>query len=210
VITEGMSDVLLLPTLIREATGKARLSYQAAPSFSEADGGQIRDFDLIAARSAFLADGDGGGKRHVEKLLENGMMEEQIRYLGGADDSGLTIEDLLVREVYLKAVNVELQTWHQIEFPESQLPDTERSSAVEAWCKQKGEALGRKVKISKVDIAQNVLDQRSNETQLLDDKFRELVADLDAEFEAIFQDAPGRVKRLNEALAEAEAKLADG
>src|SRR6478752_2666220 len=73
VITEGMSDALLLPTLIREATGKERLPYQAVPSFAEASSQQIRDLDLIASRIAFLADGDEGGKEHVEQLIDNGV-----------------------------------------------------------------------------------------------------------------------------------------
>lgn len=205
VITEGMSDVLLLPTLIREATGKERLPYQPAPSFAEADPDQIRDFDLIAARIAFLADGDEGGRAHVGQLRENGILDEQIRYLGGAEDSGLAVEDLLDREVYLRAVNAELGTWHQLEYPEQELPEIGRSSAVKKWCKEKSVELGKDIKVSKVDIAQRVLDQRGQEVGLLDTAYRQILINLDAEFDQIFKEAPERIIRLKQALADAEA-----
>jgi energy-coupling factor transporter ATP-binding protein EcfA2 len=209
VITEGMSDVLLLPTLIREATGKERLSYQPAPSFAEADPDQIRDFDLIAARIAFLADGDEGGRAHVKQLRDNGILDQQICYLGGAEDSGLSIEDLLDRGIYLKAVNAELHNWHQIEYPAQELPKVGRSSAVKKWCQEKSAELSKDIEVSKVDIAQRVLDQRGQEVGLLDEQYRQFLIDLDAEFNKIFEESHDRIKRLMQALADAEAASAD-
>jgi hypothetical protein len=205
-----MSDVLLLPTLIREATEKERLPYQAAPSFAEAGPGQIRDLDLIAARVAFLADGDAGGRAHVKQLRDNGILDEQIRYVGGAEDSEIAIEDLLVPEVYLKAVNAELHTWHQIEYPESQLPDTGRSSAVELWCREKSDELEKEIEISKVDVAQGVLDQRGEKGPLLNAQYKQHLMDLDAEFEEIFENAPERIKHLKQALADARGSDGNG
>jgi hypothetical protein len=196
----------LLPTLIREATGKERLSYQAAPSFSEADQAQIGDLDLIAARVAFLADGDEGGRAHVSQLRENGVLEEQIRYLGDADDSGLSLEDLLRPDLYLQAVNGELGTWHQLEYPEPDLPEVGRSKAVDDWCKMRTAELGKKVKVSKVDVAQRVLDRRDSQKGLLDPKYHEALIELDADFERIFKDASSRVARLKQELADAKAE----
>jgi hypothetical protein len=131
VITEGMSDALLLPTLLREAAGLERLSYQAVPGFAEATPDEINRFDLIAGRVAFLADGDDGGRRHVGKLRDNGIEAEQILYLGDDPKSGLSIEDLLAKSVYLKAVNGHLQAWHHLDFPAGLMPEQGRSGAVE-------------------------------------------------------------------------------
>jgi energy-coupling factor transporter ATP-binding protein EcfA2 len=207
VVTEGMSDVILLPTLIREATGKERLSYQAAPSFAEAGQDQLCDLDLIAARVAFLADGDEGGEDHVEQLRESGIFEEQIRYLGDSPESGLSVEDLLRPDLYLEAVNGELGIWQQLEYPRQELPPTGRSKAVDDWCRERTKALDRKIKISKVDVAQRVLDRRDGDGGLLDPKYRDLLIDLDAAFERIFEDAPSRVARLKQQLAEAQEKI---
>jgi AAA domain, putative AbiEii toxin, Type IV TA system len=167
VITEGMSDALLLPTLIREATGEKRLRYQAVPSFAEATADEIRRFDLMAGRIAFLADGDEGGRNHVQRLLDNGIAGEQIIYLGGDSESGLSIEDLLAKDIYLKAVNDELDAWHQLEYPASMLPETGRSKAVEDWCAEQTGRNGQPVELSKVDVAQRVLDQREPGVKLL-------------------------------------------
>jgi energy-coupling factor transporter ATP-binding protein EcfA2 len=207
VVTEGMSDVILLPTLIREATGKERLSYQAAPSFAEAGQNQLCDLDLIAARIAFLADGDGGGADHVEQLLESGILDEQIRYLGDSPESGLSVEDLLRPDLYLEAVNGELGTWQQLEYPQQELPPTGRSKAVDDWCKERTQELDRKIKVSKVDVAQRVLDRRDADDGLLDPQYRDLLIELDAAFEQIFEDAPSRVARLKQQLAEAKKEI---
>jgi hypothetical protein len=162
-----MSDALLLPTLIREAMGDKRLRYQAVPSFAEATADEIRRFDLIAGRIAFLADGDEGGRNHVQRLLDNGIAEEQVIYLGNDSHSGLSIEDLLAKDIYLKAVNDELDAWHQLEYPPSLLPEKGRSKAVEQWCEEQTGRDGRPVELSKVDVAQRVLDQRAPGVKLL-------------------------------------------
>lgn len=201
VITEGMSDALLLPTLIREATGDKRLRYQAVPSFAEATADEIKRFDLIAGRIAFLADGDDGGRRHVQKLIDNGISEDQILYLGDDSNSELSTEDLLAKSVYLNAVNAELGAWQGLEYPADQLPDKGRSKAVKDWCAEQTGQDGNPVEVSKVDIAQRVLDQRSPETKLLAKaptvkKVHEMIL-------AVFEGAPERMKQLRERVAEA-------
>jgi hypothetical protein len=200
VITEGMSDALLLPILIREAAGEKHLRYQAVPSFAEATDDEIQRFDLIAGRIAFLADGDKGGRDHVQKLLDNGISEDQILYLGDDPESGLAIEDLLVKSIYLTAVNRELHAWHGLEYPADQLPDTGRSRAVKDWCAEQTGRDGKPVKVSKVDIAQRVLDQRSPEVKLL--AKAPAVKKVHKRVLAVFESAPERMKQLREKAEE--------
>lgn len=160
VIGEGMSETLLLPSLLREATGKSRLDYQVAPHFAEASQAEIADLDLVAARVVFLSDGDKGGSDGGKKLRRSGSNEQQIIYLGGRK-SGLSLEDLLVKEVYLNAVNAELERWHPgVRFPADQLPSKSRSGAVAAWCASQKGTNAKPIELSKIDIAQRVLDQR--------------------------------------------------
>lgn len=190
VITEGMSDALLLPSLIREATGKAALGYQAVPSFAEASAEEIAKFDVIAGKTAFLADGDDGGRRHVAKLKENGIPAERILFLGGGEASGMSIEDCLDEEVYLTAVNKELDLWHGLEFPAGELPKTGRGSAVAKWCAQQTGRSGKGVGLSKVDVAQRVLDRRSLKQSLLDPAFHEDLRALDEEITQVLGPLP--------------------
>jgi predicted ATP-dependent endonuclease of OLD family len=205
VVTEGMSDALLLPTLLREATGLQRLRYQAVPGFAEATPDEINRFDLIAGRVAFLADGDDGGRRHVEKLLDNGIEEEQIIFLGDDPESDLSIEDLLPKAIYLKAVNGQLKTWHNLEFPAGLLPGKGRSKTVEEWCEQQIGREQKPVELSKVDVAQRVLDQRGPKTKLL--AKAPTAKKLDANINAVFDGAKERMKRLREKAADAEALM---
>lgn len=178
VIGEGMSETLLLPTLIREATGKTRLAYQVAPHFAEASRAEIAEMDLIAARVIFLSDGDQGGRNAGKKLRRAGPEKEQILYLGGRD-SGLSLEDLLVKEVYLTAVNAELDRWHPgMRFPADTLPDDARSAAVATWAASQQGSDGKPVELSKVDVAQRVLDQR-RERQLVAPRRKQVLVELD-------------------------------
>jgi hypothetical protein len=198
VVTEGMSDALLLPTLLREATGEARLRYQAVPGFAEATSDEIARFDLVAGRVAFLADGDEGGRSHVKRLTDNGILNEQILFLGDGDQSGLSIEDLLDETVYLHAVNQELGAWHGLEFPASELPETGRSRAIKDWCAERTGRGGRQIELSKVDIAQKVLDQRSSDQGLMAANQKQLLLELHESIRSVFEGAPARIKRLLE------------
>ena len=183
-VTEGMSDALLLPTLVREATGEKRLRYQAVPSFAEASADEIGNFDLAAARVAFLVDSDEGGRAHAQRLTANGVSERQILFLGGAPENGLAIEDMLDAAVYLDAVNSELDAWHGLNFPEDQLPDIGRSKAVSEWCGEQSGRSGKPITLSKVDVAQRVLDQRGKRSLLaLPERLREVHADTMKVFE---------------------------
>ncbi len=199
-ITEGMSDALLLPTLIREATGEDRLAFQPVPNFAQATGDEIRQFDLVAGRIAFLADGDEGGRLHVAKLIRHEIDPEQVVYVGNAEDSGLSIEDLLVKNVYLAAVNEQLKAWEGIEYPAELLPEKGRAKAVEDWCKSQIGKNGGPITLSKVDIAQKVLDQRSRETKLL--AKAPAVKKINENVLEVFRTAPERLKKLREAAAE--------
>lgn len=202
-ITEGMSDALLLPTLLREATGEARLQYQPVPSFAEATADEIARFDLIGGRVAFLADGDEGGQAHAERLVKNGISEEQILFLGGSPDSGLSIEDLLTKTTYLHALNAELQTWHGVKFPADQLPDKGRSRVVEDWCAEQTGRDGKPIKLSKVDVAQQALDQRFKRNLLASGR-RAHLRRIDQQILEIFEGAPKRMQELRHRAAEAE------
>jgi predicted ATP-dependent endonuclease of OLD family len=181
-VSEGMSDVVLLPTLIREATGEERLDYQVTPHFAEVHPDEIPDFDLVASRVAYVADGDKGGRDHVKKLRKNGVLEGQIVYIGGSDQSDLSMEDLITKKTYLQAVNRELEVWHDdLKFPEDKLPDRGRAAFVKTWARRHTGKDGDPIELSKVAIAQRVLDQRYKETQLVRTDKREVLRDLDRE-----------------------------
>jgi energy-coupling factor transporter ATP-binding protein EcfA2 len=181
-VSEGMSDVVLLPTLLREATRQERLDYQVTPHFADAHPDEIPDFDLLASRVAYVADGDKGGRDHVKKLIKNRVRPEQIVYIGGSDHSELSMEDLITKKAYLRAVNRELEVWHDdLKFREDALPDSGRAAAVKKWAARRKGRDGEPIELSKVAIAQRVLDLRSEEAQLVRTDKREVLRELDRE-----------------------------
>lgn len=187
IIGEGFTDALLLPSLIREALGADRLAYQVVPHFARVRRDQVPDLDLIAARVAFLADGDEGGEGHIKKLIEDGeVLEEQVVYLGGSSSSGLSLEDLVDKPVYLEAVNVELgRRVAGLEFPASELPDTGRSKKLRAWCDGKTDSAGQPLKVTKVAVAQRILEMKKNRPLVAPDRV-DVLKDLNLKVSEIF------------------------
>ncbi|MDX2834750.1 AAA family ATPase [Streptomyces scabiei] len=141
IITEGPSDMLLLPSLLRQATGLTSLGYQIAPGLSELSPGLAKDLDLEAARSGFLVDGDPGGRALRQKLIDSGYAPERVLILGG-DNSGLTLEDLVDESIYLACANELLDGNDNNRMPTGhKLPQGNPHSGVKVWCEHKGIAV---------------------------------------------------------------------
>lgn len=99
-IAEGVSDMLLLPTLIKLATNRAELDYQVSPGIATASKSDMSKLDFVASRVTYLVDGDSGGKTWKGQLEEAGVPRNRIRSL----PDGLGLEDLLDRDFYMDAV----------------------------------------------------------------------------------------------------------
>jgi hypothetical protein len=145
VLAEGPSDMILLPSLIRQATGVPSLQYQIAPGLSGFRGQDLA-IDEIAARVAYLADGDGPGQDYAKELSELGFPQERIFTL----PEGMATEDLLDPAVYLTAVNEHLkETGASVQVTCEELDgDDTIAHAVAAWCKNKDIAAPGKVAIA--------------------------------------------------------------
>ncbi len=99
VLAEGPTEMVLLPTLIRLATGEPTLTYQVAPGLSVL---RHDEFGVnVAARLAYLVDGDESGREITKQLLANGVRKEVIVSLPTEE----TIEDLFDRSSYVNAIN---------------------------------------------------------------------------------------------------------
>jgi len=100
VLAEGASDMVLLPSLIRQATGLSDLDYQIAPGLANAHGSGIR-VEEVAAKVVYLTDGDGGGRNHEKALRAAGVDAARIFRL----PDGHAVEDLVRRADYIATVN---------------------------------------------------------------------------------------------------------
>jgi predicted ATP-dependent endonuclease of OLD family len=104
VLSEGPSEMLLLPSLIRHAVGVDDLDYQVAPGLSEVPSALYPELDLEGARVAYLLDGDEGGMSRRSALIEGGVPENRIVVL-----DALTLENLMAPEAYKSAVGLLLE-----------------------------------------------------------------------------------------------------
>ncbi|MBD2187067.1 ATP-dependent nuclease [Pseudanabaena mucicola] len=137
VFVEGATDMLLLPTMLRQVSNKSYLGFQIAPGLSETKNSFLRQLKNEAPTVAFLVDNDKAGKKLSADLKGAEFDESQIFSLPGVE--GCVLEDCIRKELYLEAVNKVLQDWNQnvpIMLLE-ELPDINRPKAVEDWCKDK-------------------------------------------------------------------------
>jgi len=101
VLAEGVSEMLLLPSLIKAAVDVRALDYQIAPGISEIPASMYPELDLEGARVAYLVDGDGGGSQRRTALIAGGIDPARIATLGA-----LTLENLLDPDAYLQGVGL--------------------------------------------------------------------------------------------------------
>lgn len=108
VLAEGASDMVLLPTLIRQANELSDLDYQIAPGLANAHGSGIR-VEEVAAKVVYLTDGDKGGSDHESALKKVGVDASRIFRLPKAH----ALEDLVHQDDYIATVNDFLVTMSQ-------------------------------------------------------------------------------------------------
>lgn len=101
VFAEGPSDMMLLPSLIRGATGEESLDYQIVPGLASIHPDHLGRAEFAAIRVAYLLDGDKGGDQHEKDLKKAGVPPERILRLA----VGAATEDLIEPQTYLDAVN---------------------------------------------------------------------------------------------------------
>lgn len=172
VIAEGAADAILLPTLLREATGRDKLDFQIAPGLSNVSHEAVRQLDLTASRVAYLVDGDQGGCDLRNKLEDVGIPDERIFALGDAADP-VELEDLVDPHAYRAAVLDEITRWNDsIDLEIADLPRTGRVDTVAELCREKGiEPPGKRA------VAYRLLDLR-REGRLVDPARRKLLVEL--------------------------------
>jgi predicted ATP-dependent endonuclease of OLD family len=158
VLTEGASDMLLLPSMLREATGRQGLDYQVAPGISESSWSQLLALELEAPRVVYLVDGDGGGANHAKRLAAANVPPSRIIILGGQGSNAIP-EDLLREDVYLSAVNEVLQRVNpstKDKVKASDIAGGQRPTKVRLWCEARALA-----EPSKTAVASMILEQAS-------------------------------------------------
>lgn len=154
VVAEGPSDAMLLPSLLREASGLDVLGYQVVGGLSEASEDEIRRLGFEAPRVCYLVDGDHGGSDLQVLLRRLGVPARRIVRWAGPS-TGVCLEDAVDPDLYVQAINRYLTSWppNKSGLTKAALRKAARPKQVDEWCDS------QKIKRpSKVMIAQQILE----------------------------------------------------
>lgn len=167
IIAEGPSDAILLPTLLRQATGSEKLGFQVAPGLSSVAAISVSQLELEAVRVGFIVDGDSGGKAVAAKLVGAGISADRIVILSDSGGEALEIEDLVDMDVYIDAVNEEIRCWNTAaaECDSNALTPTMRTKSLESWCREN--SIGTP---DKTVVAQRIVDMAGSGKQIYSSK----------------------------------------
>lgn len=176
VIAEGGSDLVLFPSLLREAIENDHLGFAVVPGSSSAPPDRIAGLDLHGVRTAWVLDADDGGRRRREDLIEAQIPADRIFLL--ADDGDLEIEDLLGPDTFCLAVAAYLADvgGSTDAFSVADLPSEPcgRHDAVVSWCE------ARAVRPpGKIALANKVIEQHGARP-LLDPRHAQRLRELHA------------------------------
>jgi len=156
VCVEGPGDMLLYPTMFREALGAPALGFQFVPGLSSAAKALTPIIPAQAANVAFLVDGDAGGRKIAADLDAGGVPKTRIVVLEGAGRNAIEIEDFVDPALLLEAANALIARHCTGIGPiaRTDLPSKRRMEGLEAAFQA---ATGRPV--DKVELAYEILDK---------------------------------------------------
>ena len=154
VLGEGATEMILLPSLLRSATGLENLNFQVAPGLSSVPKEFYPSLDFEGAKVAYFLDGDNGGNDLRRALLEKGVPEKQI-----VQSTAPGLENVLPAEVYVNTVIAILKESgakiNEADYPTLTEPRAASwAKQVSKWCTEKGLKMP-----SNVAIASRIIDE---------------------------------------------------
>jgi predicted ATP-dependent endonuclease of OLD family len=155
VVVEGEADLLLFPTMLREAHGLEAVGFQIVPGLSKANKTGLPGVLGVGSGVAYFVDGDEGGRNLARELRENGVPAERIFSLSLSGTQDCELEDFIDRGLLDTALNRIIDKW---EDPKKRIQRGES-----AKCKKYKDLLKLAEKrighsISKVNVAYEILD----------------------------------------------------
>lgn len=173
ILTEGAIDMILLPSLLREAMGKEALGFQIAPGLSETSTESIAILQNEGNRVLYLVDGDDGGSSVKQKLKSAKVPNEKIISLFQLNGPIKVVEDFIDKEIYCDALNEELRrSGRPQRIAMTDFGESNRPLSVRNWCTQN--AVGEP---NKTSVAYRVLEYAS-EKNIVDPAHRKTLVEL--------------------------------
>lgn len=145
VLAEGPADMILLPTLLRLASGEDTLQFQVAPRLNDIDEGEVRRRD-VAANVAYLVDGDKGGRDKKKYLKRRHDVPNELIV---THPPGFAVEDYVQPQQLLQIVNELMDPAISEKIRLGELPDGETiGQKIDKWFEERGKEGPGKVAIA--------------------------------------------------------------
>ena len=183
VVTEGVSDFILLPSLLREAVDKTVLEYQIVPGIAQMSAEEIRTLDAESEAVLYLIDGDEGRKSNFGVLKDASIPDARINVL----PDGMAIEDLVAGETLVAAINEELGRSGCTQTLSLALPDVGRNAVLKKWYSEHSIAPPRKRAVASRVLELTSGGASEGEHPLLNEKHRSTLKSLEAELLKAFE-----------------------
>jgi predicted ATP-dependent endonuclease of OLD family len=104
-LVEGETEMLLLPTMLREALDEEALGFQVIPGLSRANKAHLLETKEDAKKVAYLVDGDAGGSDIRRQLLKSDLPATSIFSLPITRGIPRTLEDFISTDILVRATN---------------------------------------------------------------------------------------------------------
>lgn len=106
-LTEGESDMLLLPTMLRESLDRKNLSFQIVPGLSKTSGINLPILSRNGKGVAFALDFDDGGREIEKKVAAAGFSKDSIFFLKASASASTQsqVEDFVNPRILAWAAN---------------------------------------------------------------------------------------------------------
>ena len=183
VVTEGVSDFILLPSLLREAVDKTVLEYQIVPGIAQRSAEEVRTLNAESEAVLYLIDGDEGRKSNSGVLKDAGIPDARINVL----PDGVAIEDLVAGETLVAAINEELRRSGCTQTLSLALPDVGRNAVLKKWYSEHSIAPPRKRAVASRVLELTSGGASEGEHPLLNEKHRSTLKRLEAELLKAFE-----------------------
>lgn len=104
-VVEGESDMLLLPSMMREALATNVVGLQVVPGLSRVEKQRLPMLDTVGAGVCYLVDNDKGGRSLAEDLEKQTVPKDRIFKLDRPGTGDVELEDFIDPEILAAAVN---------------------------------------------------------------------------------------------------------
>ncbi|NPE28346.1 AAA family ATPase [Methanococcoides sp. SA1] len=161
--TEGITDTILLPKLLKDAKEINNIEFQVLPGLSEANFEQIINISDEVANTLYLFDNDDGGKRHAKELIDAGIEKENILYFEDSHE----IEDYIKTEKYLSATNEILSKYTKLQISLEKPENQSIKEYIETWSSQNKIKPPNRRNISEIIVTQKTIIKPEKKTFLI-------------------------------------------